>query len=59
MQITAQINSESQPTVKPFERKEITCNQARKQKFNYWLKQSVHAYFWKPQAHRDCDANRL
>ena len=31
MQITAPINSESQPTVKPFEKEEITCNQARQQ----------------------------
>ena len=57
MQITAQMNSESQPTVKAFEKKEITCNQAGKQKFNYWLKQSVHAYISKPQTRRHCNAN--
>lgn len=37
-------NSESQPTVKAFDKEEITCNQARKQKCNYRAKQSIHAY---------------
>lgn len=40
-----------------WKKKEITCNQAGKQKFNYWLRQSVHAYISKPQTRRHCNAN--
>lgn len=50
MQITARINPESQPMSNLFEKEEITCNQARQQKFNYQVKQLVHAYFRMPKA---------
>lgn len=54
MQITAQ----SQPTVKAFEKEEITCNQPRKQKCNYTAKQSIHAYTFENRKHiHNCDAN--
>ena len=43
--------SESQPTVKASERKEITCNQARKQKCNYRAKQSIHACSFESRKH--------
>ena len=51
MQITVQIVQKVSRLSKAFEKEEITCNQARKQKCNYRAKQSIHAYSSESREH--------